>query len=352
MADVLVDGSVDSSSDSTWVFGPFWTDVNTGVIVGDVSGGVSYWRTTDGGANWSSATHVGGATSNDNRGMTSWFDKQTPGDTGDVVHIAWADANDGAIYYQDLNVVTNTLGTLRTIASSLTLSGTSGRNKVSITKTVDGNLLVSLNVLSGGVIELYRSTDGGANWTNRSDVYESTGTSDFCMLYPANTTDDSDAAAIYFDDSEQDISIKMYDNSADSWTETSIDTSITQSFVFQFMHAAVRTSDGHILLVYHNDIDSSTDDLETVDINPNSIASPTITTKTNIFTNQSESALVSVIVDPTTDDVYVAYGKGGTWTAAIDIVFHKSTDGMATWGSEQAYSEDTADDLRIIAYGS
>jgi hypothetical protein len=105
------------------------------------------------------------------------------------------------------------------------------------------------------------------------------------------------------------------------------------------------------MFAFHTNDDATTDSLKTYDISVSSIATPTISSATDVFTNQAESAQVSVFVDQNTDDVYVAYCKGGTWQAAVDVVYHKSSDGMTNWSVENAYSEATADDFRTAHAG-
>ena len=143
----------------------------------------------------------------------------------------------------------------------------------------------------------------------------------------------------------------MWDDSAGTWTETSISGSMTADSVHVNMDGSVRHSDNHILMAVHSNDDNAGDDLLTWDLTVDSIASPTVTAKTNVFTNQSESAQVSVHINQQNNDVRIAHLKGGTWQSTVDVVFHISTDGMGTWGSEQAYSEAAADDLRLCPAG-
>ncbi|MCH7761634.1 hypothetical protein IIA15_09610 [candidate division TA06 bacterium] len=116
------------------------------------------------------------------------------------------------------------------------------------------------------------------------------------------------------------------------------------------MDGVIRISDKHLLLVAHSNDNNSGDDLLTWDLTVNSIASPTITAKTNIFTDQGSSAQVAMVINQQNDDVYVAYLKGGSWLSLVDVVFHKSTNGMSSWGSELPYSQ-TTDDYRILHGG-
>ena len=143
----------------------------------------------------------------------------------------------------------------------------------------------------------------------------------------------------------------MYDESGNDWTETTVVSDVTEDLAHINMDATVRHSDNHILLAVHSNDDNAFDGLRTWDLTVDSIASPTITAKTNIFTDQGESAQVALLVNQQNDDVYVAYMKGGTWQSAVDVVYHKSTDGMDNWDAESAYSEATADDIRRVSSG-
>jgi len=347
MADTAVATSVSNNAESTPApWGPYWIDTQTAIIVfADSGNDISFARTTNGGANWS-VTQIEAGT---HTAIAAWFDKETPGNSGTLVHIIWTDAADSEVKYVTVDVSDASVGTIRTIDSGLTI-GDTAENKVAITKTVSGNLIVAF--MTPGEIETYKSIDSGENWTSRTDFYEGTGFADrdWLLLFPSNTGDDDDVAGVYLDISSSTISIKMYDDSENSITETTVSTGITSDEFAINMDASLRLSDNHILIASHTDDDDAGDDLLTWDITPDSISSPTVTAKTNIFTNQGESGKAAIIINQQNDDVYVAYQKGGTFPSLVDLVFHKSDDGMGTWGSEAAYSE-TTDDNRSLHGG-
>lgn len=347
MADTTVETAVSNATDerdSLW--GPYWSDVNKGVIVFIDDGlDIHFTRTTDGGANWTDTEIESGFVGP----LACWYDKETPGDTGTLVHVAWVDATANDAYYITIDVSDGSQGTKRTIDSTLTVETSGILNRTAITKTVGGNLLVAVSTQTE--IECYRSTDSGVNWTDRADVFETATEADWCLLFPADTADSQDAAAIFWDRSANEISIKMYDDSANTWTETSIAGSMVDNNTHKNMDASVRHSDKHVLLAAHSDDDTTTDDLMTWDLTVDSIASPTVTAKTDVVTDIAESAQVGMVINQQNDDIYVAYLKGGVWLATVDCVYHKSTDDMGTWGTEQVYSEAAADDLRIIHGG-
>ena len=351
MADTLVDANADSAlNHGTGLWGPYWINTTTSVALFiNFNDDIYFTRTTDSGGSWTETIIQSGTTTN----IACWFDKETPGDSGDIVNVAWLDSTDGELKYVTLDVSDGSLGTIRTVATGLTISVPSLQynNRIALTKTVSGNLIAACSTQSE--VEAYKSDDLFAtSATNISDVYESGTQEDHLLLFPADTGDNNDACGIFWDRSASEISIKMYDDSADNWTETSIGSSMTAHFIYMNMDASVRHSDNHILLAAHSEHDSFGDDLLTWDLTVNSIATPTITAKTNVITNQSEAAQVAVLINQQNDDVYVAYLKGNfIWESASDVVFLKSTDDMATWGSEESYSEASSDDLRLVHGG-
>ena len=348
MADTTVDANVFTTTylRNLGLQGPYWIDTQTAIIVFIDSGtDISFSRTTDGGTNWSNTVIVAGDVNN----FVCWFDQETPGDSGTEVHIAWLDETDGTAYYVNVDISDGSKGTIRTIDSGITVASTSSDNRIALTKTVGGNLLMALSTQTE--IECYRSVDSGVNWVDRIDVFETATEEDWCLLYPASTTDDNDVAALFIDRSAQRLTVKMYDDSANTWTESSANFVVAvpnQTYIN--MDGAVRHSDGAILCAIHKQVDSAVDDLKLIEWTTNSISTPVRTIKTDIYTDQDESAQASVIINQQNDDIYVAYLKGGTWTGSTDVVFHKSTDDGLNWGAEQSYSE-TTDDYRLVHGG-
>jgi len=347
MADKVVDAeSVIAVHESQGLWGPYWIDTLKGAVIYLRSFDLYLGYTDDGGATWSNTLMEAGT----ERQLAVWFDRETPGDTGTLLHLAWLNTEDSDVRYVNVDIDDATVGTIRDVDTGVTVGGTNTSNRIAITKTVSGNLICAFSTPTE--IECYKSDDLFATaGTDIADPYETTTEEDWLLLYPADTADENDACGIFWDRSADAISIKMYDDSADTWTETAISSSMNDNQTYINMDAALRQSDSHILLAAHTSWDNNGDDLKTWDLTPDSIATPTVTAKTNIFTNQNESAQAAVMINQQNDEVYVAYLKGGTWQSETDVVFHKSDDGMANWGSEQAYSEAAADDNRNLSGG-
>lgn len=351
MADTTVDDTVNGQIDTRQgAWGPYWSDISTAVIIYvDSDNDLQYARTTDKGANWTLVELLVGTIHR----LAAWYDQETPGDTGTLVHFVYMESAGDDFFYRTIDVTDATLGTERTIAALTTVDTNGGDLKVCLTKSRNANLYAGYYSDGSQEIDFLRSVDAGVNWVSRAALYEAgAGNNDFARLFPANTGDDADICALYWDSSVNDITVKMYDDSANTWTETNIDTDATDNSSLVNMDGAIRHSDSHLLMGFHSNDDNAGDDLRTYDLTVDSIASPTITAKTNIFTNQGESAQAAVFINQQNDDVYFAYVKGNpSWAATCDIVYHISTDGMGVWGSEQAYSEASPDDLRYVQSG-
>lgn len=348
VADTLVEGAVSSSLDArNALWGTYWSDESTGITVYvDNAIDVRMARTTTKGASWSNTLlGTGGAMQ-----IACWYDKENVGNTGTLVHVAWLDYDNQIVYYRTVDVATGSLGALRTVDSSVTVDFGSTANRIAITQTVSGNIIVAFSTQTK--IECYKSSDGFATaGTDIADVFESGTQEDWCLLFPAATADGNDASALFWDRSTNVISIKMWDDSAGTWTETVVASSMSDDTSHINMDASVRHSDSRLLGTAHSNDDSSLDDIITFEVAVDSIASPTVTMKTNVKTDIPESAQVSIWINQQTDEVRIAYLKGGTWQSTVDVVYHTSTDGMVTWGTEQAYSESAADDFRLVHAG-
>jgi len=326
------------------LWGPYWSSPDKGVIIFvNNSAELSRAYTSDGGDNW---TVTAITTTTTVVKVAAWYDKENVDNTGTLVHITWLDDATDDCFYRTLDVSDNSLGTRKTVDDGLNVHNSGYANELSITQTVSGNIIVGISTQVN--ILTYKSADNFVTaGTSISSIYEAGNQEDKVLLFPATTGDDNDAVAIFGDRNVSELSIKMYDDSVGNWIETSISGSMTQEQNWVVHGGAVRHSDGHILLVSHSNLDDAGDDLRTWDITPDDINNPDVTAKTNIFTDQSEAGGQAMIIDQQTDDVYVAYIKGGTWGSSSDVVFHKSDDGMATWGTEQKYSETTDDVKRV-----
>lgn len=302
---------------------------------------VYYKKTTNGGSSWGSAVQVSG--NHDCRpSFDCWYDQWTPGDSGSIVHVAYLDQTSDDGYYTSLDTSDDSLSTPLMVWSNASAMSFAGYGfSSSITKAVGGNLYVAFinGTTSAG---FYRSTDGGGSWGSRSSPWETA--NDQMALFPGNEADNQDIWCLFQDISADELTLKVYDNSADSWSESASIVTLAENTTADVgpgqFNGSIRHSDGHLIAAVFTGHDTATQDFKVFDIN----GTGSITALTDITTNIDDMVHPSVFIDNNTDDIYIAYvGKrdGTSVLGTTSYVYYvKSTDGGTTWSSgDTAYSE-------------
>ncbi|KKM74195.1 hypothetical protein LCGC14_1402710 [marine sediment metagenome] len=341
MADIAVSTSADSLLYRKGVcLGPVWINVNTAYIFFvDGSADLVYRKTSDGGATWATAVSVKAATV---AKASIWYDKWTPGNAGTLIHIAYTGTDGDDLFYRNLDTLDDSLSTELTVVDGTSfVDGTWSQATVDIVRARGGNLYLGFWGDADGEFGFYRSTDDGATWTSRAQLADGNAV-DGILLVPGNETDEDDIWCIYWDRSANEITLKAYDNSGDSWSESVIAASMADDASFYQMSAAPRHSDNHVILAAWDIISGPTADLWVFDL-ADSVGD--VGSVTSVLVNTNNAIQVAVFINQQNDDIYVAYLKDGT------AVYKKSTDGGTTWGSETAISEAAADDLRALWAG-
>lgn len=345
MADITVSTAVNSLLHRKAVrLGPVWIDVNTAYVFYEGNSNFQYQKTTDGGATWATAVVITSATAIK---ISVWYDRWTPGNAGTLIHMAYTESEGDDLFYRNLNTLGDSLSTeLKVVDGASYADGAWNSGAVDIVRARGGNLYLAFWGDGDGEFGFYRSTDDGVTWTSRADVADGN-EADGILLMPGNETDEDDILCVYWDRSADEISLKTYDNSGDSWSEASVATSMADDVTYYQMSASLRHADNHVILAAWSEIDAATADLKVWDVESGS----SITAMTNVLTDTSEATQVAVFINQQDDSIYVVYLKGGTWQATVDAVYKKSIDGGTTWGAEQSYSEAAADDIRALWAG-
>ncbi len=355
-SDVVLDDTTFNDLESGYsptmrgMWGPYWKSTKIAYIIYlDADNSIVYRKTTDSGATWSEPVTISSDTP---ESLSVWYDKHTPGDTGTKLHVAWLDDDDKNIGYRSLDVSNDSLGTETLVATSYYGDSVP---QISITKARGGNLYIHwvMSYSQDNSQGFHRSTDGGDNWTSRTEDFENSNL-DYSMLFPGNESDNQDIWMVYWDGSADTISLKVYDNSGDSWSETTISTGMEDYTGGEFganeFSGAVRASDNHLILAARNDYyGDAAPDLMVWDIG----GTGSITAKTNVLTDLRYAAHAEVFIDQNTNDIYVSYihSDGPTNIDIVNIYYKKSADGGASWGSETQMSANTADTFRMPKSG-
>lgn len=329
--------------------GVYWTSGTTGAfLTTDSSGNLNARKTTDAGVSLATAVQIANPSISK---VAFVFDRQIVGDSGTLVHEVYLDGVTENFYYDayDISADAWTVADPGKVIVFANYGGGGSSLRCFITKTRSGNLIAGW-VKAGTAGGCFKSSDTGASWTSCASPWESNAQDRVLPAY-CNTGDDDDGAILFWDISANQLSVKVYDDSGDSWTETTITGTFTNTNSFEQWDATTRLSDGHMLLACWSQLNNAASDLATFDILIDSVSAPTVTAKADVLTDTANAALVSIFVDQFTDDVYVAYGIG-TWSTAVDVVYKRSTDDMATWGSQHAYSEQAATTVAQLGRGA
>ena len=369
MADVTVESGLFTSLWDQWQPGNLvWIDADTGyVFYGTESGpsrGIHYRKTTDGGATWGSGVLIHeNAADHGAVFFACWYDRWTPGDPGTSIHIAWLDDTNDAFRFVSLDTSDDSLGFIVMIESMTTVVGGSSQvfndMQVGLTKTRGGTLAAGyMNVGSGGSPSegFHLSTNGGVSWSAKAHPLDSSGVRDLFWLFPGDLADDDDLYALYLDvasygGSSNVLTMKTYDASADSWSESSsIATDVYIAANRNPLAPAFRPSDNSIWLAYTTGFDTASADLRVVEIND----ANTWTQHTNVISNTDDWGFPVVVVDDAGGEVYVFYAGqddgAQTILGSVDVHYAKGTiSGLVSWGAETAYSESSGDFRRLYA---
>lgn len=295
---------------------------------------VSFVKSTDGGATWSSPTVVfaGSATQ-----LSIWYDRWSNISAG-LIHCAYTDSGNDDTMYRSID--TENSDALSTETTVFAGASTAGGGALSIVRARGGNLYVKVCIDAGAEGGFFRSTDVGATWGSRTDS-EALATTDQWILMPGWAADNQDIMMFFWDASADEISRVLHDDSGNSWAETSIATSmvdVAASTRFPNFAATVDITNSRNLLCAW-----SANDTLNADLRVWHVTESAITEVTNVVTNSTDDqALCGITIDTDTEDWYAFYTglTDGSETVGgqINMYYKKSTDDGATWGSETKHT--------------
>ena len=296
-----------------------------------------YVKSTNYGLTW--AVPVVGTATIQIDSIATWFDKWTPTNSGTLEHTAYIDITSADVIYKQLETATDTLGSAIVAFAGASVVGST--NCLTVTKTVAGRVVIVYDIDGGTEKGATKANDNPVTgFTAIADPVEAA--ADFFLAFPGNYADTNDFDLVYWDRSATELTLKTYDDSGDSWSEsaaiaTSM-TSLSTGTVMPQFAGAVRASDGHLILVAWSNADTLNATLRLWDIN----GAASITLKSTVVTSTDDQAACGVGIDATNDDIYVFYlGKtdgSETCYTALNCYYKKSSDGGATFGAETLLS--------------
>ncbi len=314
----------------------------------DSANDLFYRKSVDGGLTWAVGVNLSSIPGDVLVTKFSiWPEWHTPGDTGPLVHIVWTESTNDDVHYRSLDTSDDSLGTPTIVFLGATHGGdTWDVNIVDITKLRNGDLICAFAIDAVGESGASRSTDGGTVWTPISDIFDGNPV-DNVRLFPSDS-DTDDAIAIYWDYSTNELSRKVFDGTANTWTETLISAGFNEfstSFAGLQMDASILKSNGNIYLAAWTDASATPSDLKTFIITATSI-----TAKTDVITSEINHLATSMQIDQATGNVYVVYGgdPADAFPGALNIRYKVSNDAMTTWAAAVQLNQDVASDMRAV----
>ena len=320
----------------------------------DSTGVCAYTKTTDGGAVWAAAVQIDSQT--DCFSVAVWYDRWTPGNSGNYIHILTADTGNDDLWYNRLDVTTDTRLLNATPISTVLNSGqggtiSSGANAGYITEGTDGTLYMTMSDNTDSyIVECSTNCGAATSWIetgiNPLDLQPY-----FSLIMPLIN---GDILLINRDITNDDIRSKVWNNSSGTWSGswTIIDANALENTVYDpAFSAALNLRTGAVYLAYVDDSTTGTIGGNNDSIKTAVYSSGTWTAKTNVITNATAAPAglvnVTIAVNAFSGDVYVGYvGRTTAGTAATGNIYWKnSTDGMSTWSAQTGPVNATAGDM-------
>lgn len=301
----------------------------------DTGSDVAFKKSSDGGLTWSASTVVFTGTV---VGLSIWYDRWSNISAG-LIHCAYTESGGSDTLYRTINTESSDALSTQTTIFAGTSSAAGG--SVSICRARGGNVYCRTCIDAGAEGGFYRlpnaNVPNGA-WDAARTVNEALATQDKMILLPGFAADNQDMIGIFWDNSANEISRQLYDDSANSWSESSIATSMTgQNAATAWPHfdAAVDLTNSRIILVAWSAIDGANADLRCWTVTESAI---TETAANVVLNGTDDQGLCAITLNTTTGYWHVFYaGKSDgseTYSSALNFYTKVSTDGGATWGPE------------------
>lgn len=308
-------------------------------------GDAVYCKSTDYGRTWGSEVVIKAMTGTHIAVWADWWSGIT---ATAYIHIAYIDSDSDDTFYRYLDTATDSLGTERTVFAG---SSTANGGTLSITRARGGNLICATCIDAGAEYDTVKSADLFVNKTSIAEVFEGA-TYDTVSLVPnPDSADNQDILAFFWDSSADEISLKKYDDSANSWSESSLATGMVDvgSFLAKDYGVALDLTNNNVLFAAWSAHDTANADLRIWSVDDSAA-----TELTNIVLNSADDqAFIALTVCP--NNLWYAFycGKSDgseTIHADTNIYYKISTDNGSTWGSETALTNIRKANIYCLIY--
>jgi hypothetical protein len=317
------------------------------------TGVCAYTKTTNGGDSWGGIVTVDSQT--DCIGVSVWYDRWTPNDTGNYIHIATMDTSADDLFYNRLDTSNDSL--LLVTSTSTTLGSTAvyavATNRHSITKATDGKIYMTADDGNGTVnVSCSTNCNVSTNWSTVGTAPQGNANS-WSLLMPLSSGD------ILMINRSTTNTLRYSTWNGSNWSSmNNIDATAVRNTTYDVgVAATVDTDTGDIYIAYVTDNDTFT--VADHDIRTAVYSSGSWTTKTAVHTNIAGRGVLQTAIarDQNNGEIYVAYSIRSTigTVSTARIYWKKSADGMTNWGGEQGPVDSVAGDyygidMNIMSY--
>lgn len=303
-------------------------------VFSNANSDVFFMKSSDWGLTWSNPVTMFTGTIT---ALSVWYDRWSNIAAG-LIHCAYTDSGVDDTFYRTINTESSDALSTETAISAGVSTAPGGC--LSISRARGGNVYCATMIdagAEGGFFRLPNANVPNGAWdAARTTVFEAA-TQDQIILVPGWAANNQDMMAFFWDASAEEISRKVYDNSANSWGETSIATSMTDTVAatsFPHFAAAVDIASSRNLLVAWSAVDAANADLRCWHVTES-----VITEVTNVVLNSADDqGFAGIAIDTITGDWLVLYaGKSDgseTFATSVNVYYKRSTDDGATWGAE------------------
>ena len=312
---------------------------------GEALGNLQFAKSTDHGLTWSQATTI--SSQPNSTQWSVWYDRWSNISAG-LIHCAYTNSSTDDTLYRTIN--TESSDALSTETTIFAGASTAAQGGLSVVRAVGGNVYCRTCIDAGAEGGFYRlpnaNVPSGA-WDAARTVNEALAVSDQMILLPdLNSADNQDIYGIFWDSSADEISRQNYDDSANTWAETSISGSMVDLTIsgsnssWPHYAAAVDLTNSQTVLIAWTGVDTLNADLKCWTIN-----STTVTAKTDVVTNSTDDqGLAAIGIDTDTGYWYAFYAGASdgseTFGTDVNVYMKVSTDSGTTWGAETRISTD------------
>lgn len=289
-------------------------------------------KSNDKGISWSNPSLILAGTVNS---FSLYYDRWSNISAG-LIHIGIIDGNN--VKY--VNIDTENNDTISAVATLLSGTSSTTGGTLSIVRTIGLNLICGGCIDSGVESFFKKSTDVGLNWSDITNAYEAA--EDQIILMPGFAADNQDCICIYWDSSSNELSRKLYDDSANSWAETLISAGMVDPGgvipIYPNFSAVVDLTNSQIILTAW-----TASDIANADLKCWTVTEGAITAKTDVITNSVDDQGMCLIALNTNNNYWYCFycGKSDgseTYYTNINLYYKCSIDNGVSWGDETKVS--------------